>query len=531
LQFTVNKKNILNLGDGFIFVIVIFFALFLRTYKLDIRPMHTDEAVHAVKFGELLENDSYKYDPVEYHGPTLNYFTLISTSLLGEKTLKEINEVSIRIIPAIFSFLLIVSLLLLVNKNNFKLIILITFILTISPVIQFYSRYYIQEILLVAFSYSGLLTFYKYFRTKKVFWLIISGVLVGLTFATKETSIITFFAAIVTIFILGFLYKEFRKSILISKGHLSLVLIIAVFVSVLFYSSFFNHLKGISDSILTFTNYFSKAGSNPIHIQPWYYYIDLMSFANNGLLFYSSIPISFFILTGYYFIFLSQQKKINIFFFKFIAIFSLVQVVVYSTISYKTPWLVLNFWVGFLFIAGFGIYHTYRISTNKIFKRVFAIIIILVFSHNIYQTYITSFKFSYQIENPFTYSQPSPQITRIAQKVLEVANGNNEELNIFVNVIATKNDYWPLPWYLRKLNNVAWNNYVPDDIYKFPIILATPDFEEKLIDKLYSFPPAGEKNLYIPLLDKYLELRPNMEIRGYVQKEYFDLYLRTKDEF
>jgi predicted membrane-bound mannosyltransferase len=40
-----------------------------------LRPMHTDEAVDAIKFGALLEKGSYIYDPAEYHGPTLNYFT------------------------------------------------------------------------------------------------------------------------------------------------------------------------------------------------------------------------------------------------------------------------------------------------------------------------------------------------------------------------------------------------------------------------------------------------------------------------
>ncbi len=487
--------------------------------------MHTDEAVHAVKFGELLENDSYKYDPIEYHGPTLNYFTLISASLFGEKTFQEIDEITLRLVPTIISLLLIASLLLLYNKNNFRLTILIAFLITVSPVVQFYSRYYIQEILLVAFSYSSLLTFYKYFKTKRILWLIVSGLLVGLIFTTKETSIITFFAAIVALIVLSFLNTNFRRKILVSKTHLGLVLVIAAFVSILFYSSFFSNLKGISDSILTFINYFSKAGSNPIHIQPWYYYIELMSFTHNGLLFYSSIPIFFFTLVGFYFIFLSAHKTSNIFLFRFIAIFSLVQAIVYSLISYKTPWLVLNFWVGFLFMAGYGIYQTYNILKENISKRIFTLLFIIIISHNIYQTFNTSFKFPYQSENPFTYSQPSPQVIKIANKVFSVA----ERANVLVNVVVPKNDYWPLPYYLRELKNVAWNNYVPDDIYKFPIILVSPEFEDELINKLYSNPPPGQQNLYIPLFDKYLELRPSVELRGYVQKEYYDHHLRILD--
>ena len=43
--------------------------------------MHADEAVHADKFGTLLEEGHYAYDSSEYHGPTLYYLTLPSAWL------------------------------------------------------------------------------------------------------------------------------------------------------------------------------------------------------------------------------------------------------------------------------------------------------------------------------------------------------------------------------------------------------------------------------------------------------------------
>ena len=52
-------------------------ALALRLPQLQQRPMHTDEAVHAIKFGSLLEDGYYRYDSFEFHGPTLNYLTLV----------------------------------------------------------------------------------------------------------------------------------------------------------------------------------------------------------------------------------------------------------------------------------------------------------------------------------------------------------------------------------------------------------------------------------------------------------------------
>ena len=175
MRYTANKKNILKLNDGFIFAIVIFFALLLRLVSLDNRPLHTDEAVHAVKFGELLENGNYIYDPIEYHGPTLNYFTLIPAWLSGEETFSEISEYTIRLVPAIISVLMI-ALFIAVPRERNRFVPLATFLLAISPVFVFYSRYYIQESLLVTFTYSAIVTFYKYFRSNQKRWIILSSI-------------------------------------------------------------------------------------------------------------------------------------------------------------------------------------------------------------------------------------------------------------------------------------------------------------------------------------------------------------------
>ncbi|HEO71677.1 MAG TPA: hypothetical protein ENN80_10485, partial [Candidatus Hydrogenedentes bacterium] len=51
-------------------------AAALRFPLLEMRPLHTDEAVHAIKTGTLLETGQYDYDRSEYHGPTPYYGAL-----------------------------------------------------------------------------------------------------------------------------------------------------------------------------------------------------------------------------------------------------------------------------------------------------------------------------------------------------------------------------------------------------------------------------------------------------------------------
>ena len=67
-------------------------AAALRFPDLALRPMHADEAVHADKFGTLLEGRGYAYDPSEYHGPTLYYLTLPSAWLQGATRFVDIDE-------------------------------------------------------------------------------------------------------------------------------------------------------------------------------------------------------------------------------------------------------------------------------------------------------------------------------------------------------------------------------------------------------------------------------------------------------
>jgi hypothetical protein len=46
--------------------------------------------------------------------------------------------------------------------------------------------------------------------------------------------------------------------------------------------------------------------------------------------------------------------------------------------------------------------------------------------------------------------------------------------------------------------------------------------EPDLIRKLYEGPPPGERELYMNLFAGYVELRPQVEVRGYLSKQLWD---------
>lgn len=482
--------------------------------------MHVDEAVHAVKFGYLLENNFYRYDPVEYHGPTLNFFTLIPSWIFGENNLTEVTETTLRLVPVFASLIFLALLFLLINIGK-EYLLLVLILSGFSALIVYYNRYYIQESLLVSFSYSGIILGYKYLKNQKLYYLIFSAVFFALAFASKETFILTAFAVVVSFFILRFTNRKSTNIVSIKLNSLILFLVIFIFTSLLFYTSFFTNPAGALDSITTFSNYFIKAGNNTEHIQPFYYYFASVSYANINGAIYSEFLIIVFFIFGLFRIFSkTNSTTAGIDFLKPIAIITLVLIVVYSSIPYKTPWTMMSFWQGMIFVAAFGFAELKKFIPKFYWNLTVAFIALILFT----QAYFNSVVYSYNPQNPFVYSHAENDIKTIEPLLTKVTAVQNEYLNTPIYVAASTSDYWPLPWYLRKFKNISWNDSITTEVYKFPIILASSDLENVLIEKLYTLPSAGSINLYVPLFDKQVNLRPGKEIRGYIRKDNFDNY-------
>jgi uncharacterized protein (TIGR03663 family) len=246
--------------------------------------MHTDEAVHADKFGDLLEAGDYKYDPDEYHGPTLNYFTLISALLSGAHKYTETTEVTLRIVPVVFSVILI-GLTAFVVRGLGVATVPGAVLAAVSPALFFYSRYYIQETLLVCFTFGAIVSGYRYARTKALSWAVVAGVFVGLMHATKETCIIALGSMVLAwalVLLIGVCRGRGVRAALhgVRPLHLIVGVLIAVGVSALFCSSFFRHPRGILDSYLTYATYLGRgAGHDTTHVHAWHYYLRMLLFS------------------------------------------------------------------------------------------------------------------------------------------------------------------------------------------------------------------------------------------------------------
>src|SRR5437763_12050287 len=114
-------------------------ALLLRLPNLGARPMHGDEAVHAFKFAELWEKGVYRYDPNEYHGPTLYYAALPTVWLSGHHRFADMQEADFRRAVALLGAAMVPLLLLLADGLGRRATTAATLLTAVSPAFVFYS--------------------------------------------------------------------------------------------------------------------------------------------------------------------------------------------------------------------------------------------------------------------------------------------------------------------------------------------------------------------------------------------------------
>jgi uncharacterized protein (TIGR03663 family) len=505
-------------------------AAALRFPQLAQRPMHCDEAVNADKFGTLLESGRYEYNPVEFHGPTLYYLTLLPARLQGNTRYTSISEVTVRSVPASAGVGLVAVHTLLVPLIGVTGAATAGLLAAISPAMVFYSRYYIHETLLVFFSFGMLVSACRYLLKPRASWAVVTGACIGLMHATKETSAIAF-ASVVLAVAVTLLFEKWRGIssppllAAVRPPHLVAALVTALLVSGLFHSSFFSNWKGIADSLRAYGFYLDRATSTSLHIHPWHYYLRVLLFSHSengpvwseGLIAGLALPA-----------FIAAWSRpgvpgVNQRLLRFLAAYTLFMIVIYSAIPHKTPWCLLGFLHGLILLAGAG---TALIASflKRASVRVAACALAAFFAANLaWQAWAGSFRYAADPRNPYVYAHTGTDVFLITRRVEDLARAHPQGLAMPVQIISREN-LWPLPWYLRRFSAVQWWNGVSDAATSAPVILATPDMEAALVRKLYELPPPGERDLYMAMFSRCIDLRPQVELRGYAIKWLWDDY-------
>lgn len=536
-------------------------ALALRLPALDARPMHNDEGINALKLRALWLHGRYAYDPHEFHGPALYYAALPFVWLSPARNFDELSETTLRLTTVAFGVALILLLPLLGDGLGRFGTFAAGALLAVSPAMVFYSRYFIHEMALVCFTLLALGGAWRWWQTRRAAWAALAGAGVGLMFATKETFVLTL-AALALAVVLTFFLERRRgtrakdaarghprprqpaASLTVSAGegvrasaseeggdpaqpphwdarrflpHAAVALAAAFAVWLVLFSSFFTNPHGLLDSVLTYDAWLHRAGGASPHIHPWHEYLHRLLWfqAPRGPVWTEGFILLLAgvgALAGLSGRGLGEGPRLLA---RFLAVYSFALLGIYSAIAYKTPWCLLNFWLGFVLLAGMGAGVLWTSLRPRVLRGALAVILLAGAVHLGWQAWRAGFVMPADRRNPYVYAQTSEGVLELTEIVERLATVHPASHAMVVKVIS-RESYWPLPWYLRRFGNVGWWDELPDDPFA-PVILVGARLRAGLDEK------SGGKWR----MTGYHELRPGVFLELYVEEGLWRRYVEA----
>ncbi len=433
--------------------------------------MHTDEAVHAAKLGILLETGQYEYDPHEYHGPVIYYAAQPFVRATGAATLAQVaDETPLRLPIVCFGALLVFVTAMSAGSLGRWEAGFAALLIAVSPAFSFYSRYYIQEVPFVLFCFVTLGAGWRLLETHRIVWAVAAGLALGVAIALKETWIMVMGTAALAGGLLHltstrrpwplpFLWGRFA-------GLFFLTGVVGLFTALMLLSNFFRHPRAIADAFGALLGYASRGVSGDsstfgaaIHDHPWHYYLQLLAWPSvdgpwlwteGGTLILGCVGIAAVI----------RQWPTARGVWHFIVIFAILITAFYSAIPYKTPWNVLPMLMAWCLLAGRGFAALLQMAGSRRWAAgVVAILLMTLPATLAVQSWRATIARPSDIRNPYAYSATSSNILRLAKRAEQLAAVAPAGDRMLIQIIAPANDYWPLPWYLRKFPQIG---YYPD---------------------------------------------------------------------
>ncbi|MDX2042035.1 MAG: TIGR03663 family protein [Acidobacteriota bacterium] len=466
-----------------VFVFALLVGAWFRFSEISLRPFHHDEGVNGHFMLNLVRNNLYRYDPTNYHGPSLYYFTLVAIRVFGE------NDFALRLTPVLFGILTVAMVWLLRRQLGTIGTPIAAFCMALSPCLVFYSRYFIHEMSFGCFSLGMVVGFWRYAEDKKFYWLALGAVSTGLLLTTKETSVITvavFLVAIICAAIWDIVKKLFQQhrltpatvvkelrndtvSVLPSLDHAMAATIIAVFIHVFFYSSLFDHWGGVMDFFRSIAHWTKERSSND-HVKIFWYYL--------GILLKLELPLLIgSLLAGVFIVWRGNR------FWLFTGAWTFGMTMAYSKIPYKTPWLMISFVVPMVLVCGYAAEQLYRMSS----KLTWQILCVVVFVASLAACWQISRKVNFEkyddngnetgyfVERgkklefkPYLDGTFGYVYAHTDREFLDLIRLLEREADKFptkkkTGIYVASPEHWPLPWYLRDYSSTDYSGRWPSE--------------------------------------------------------------------
>lgn len=490
-------------------ICVIVTAVFLRFEHLGGRPFHADEATGARIAARRMESGGAQFDPKHYHGPLLADLAIPLCALRGEHGWRTMTKGTLRTLPAIAGVLLVLLPLLWRRRFGDGPMLAAAAFLATSPLLVYYSRMFIHESLLVLFGMAALVSL-----TTRPRWGV-PGLLIGLMFAAKESFVISLTAWAGAGMVIAW---EQRKSLDRAAlagawcGYRVPVMVSAVVAAVTafgIYTDGLRHPQGAMDAVRTFFVYETVAG----HDKPFGYFFELLAVPQkSGGFWWFGTPLVMLALLAFGLTFRHGADGVkHRAFIRFVAYSAVGHFLIYSLISYKTPWLACLPWAHFCLLAGFAFagFPALRVPAKSALVVLTAACLFTQFRQSRHATG----RLASDARNPYAYV-PTRRDAESLETWLEKLRVSSPAALDTVAVIGS--DYWPLPWYLRSFENTGYYKEPPPDLEKVPLVFAMPEAVDGVMGLL------GETHVSVPR-----GLRAEVPVQLFVRKDVWNRWMET----
>ncbi|UXR65128.1 TIGR03663 family protein [Bdellovibrio bacteriovorus] len=444
------SSKVTNFSEIALWTGLLLLAILSRFLLLTNKPIHFDEGINGWFVLQMSKLGFYKYDPNNYHGPLYFYVLQVFESLWG-RSLQVL-----RAVPAVFSVLSVMIFLYGALRSRFVNIALAVLIL-ISPAFIFFGRSGIHEMPFVFFQIVfalGLLRWVQQADSKAL-----SLFLVGLwgMVTLKETFVVTLFAWVAGFIALGpkalqelFGLSRIRQAWTRSVTVLFLLLLL-LFVQL--FTGFFKNPSGLLDFFKAILPWLKTGVHGQGHEKNFWYWIQVL---------YTAEPLALLAVVCSFVGVFSRHRTLRV-----VSVFSLVQLLVYSLIPYKTVWCVLSLVWGFYFVLALMAEQIFALRSRGRWLFVVAGTGLVLIGFR--STYISVYQVPMDLTHPYVYVNSSYELVELSDRIT-AALKTHPELSRETVQFGMK-EQWPWPWLLRDFKGSAYElcskRILPDALVYF----------------------------------------------------------------
>jgi len=486
---------------------ILLISITLCFVSLSLKPPHSDESGNGFFVNQIWDTGFYLYDPSNYHGPLLFYLFQISEKIFG------FGIGSFRAVTALFSVL---SVWLIIRNRDLLghyASFFAAFALALSPGMTFFGRSAIHESVFVFFQIllvTGLLKAGESAGRQGVIWSF-AGLLGCMLL--KETFVIlllSLFVAWIWTFSLprivgvstagkrttqnkrskvrkpspggkgiredrppvsGLNAMELPPALPLRELDRSLLLkmsFLCVFLWLAFFTGFFHHWRGAADFFTALMPWLKTGVGGSGHDKPFAYWLRLMG------RYEWAAALGF---AGAFIGLIGRSWKM-----RFFSALAIVNWLVYSFISYKTPWCIISILWPFVVVAGLWAEAFFAGRRGRLLWVTLCAGAFIVGQSAVANIRLNFFHYTDPSE-PYVYVQTKNDVKLIEDIIGKKISSSPDARNMRVQI--NLKDSWPFPWLFSRFPYVGFGDYRKAFAEKADVVFAELSHEDKDPDGLY----------------------------------------------